>query len=68
MNPSQLQFQKMNVHIFESKVDAGIAAAKQGADLIRQAIAARGAAAIIVATGASQFEMFAQLVQEQNTD
>jgi glucosamine-6-phosphate deaminase len=65
---SHRQFQKLKAHIFESKIDAGIAAAKNGADLIRKAIADRGEASIIVATGASQFEMLTQLVQEPDID
>jgi glucosamine-6-phosphate deaminase len=42
----------------------GAAAAGFGAARIRETIQARGAAAIIVATGASQFEMIDALVQE----
>jgi glucosamine-6-phosphate deaminase len=42
----------------------GLAAAEAGANLIRQALAARGEATIIVATGASQFEMLAALVEQ----
>lgn len=43
----------------------GAEAARQGAALIREALASRGAAAIIVATGASQFEMLEALVAEE---
>lgn len=43
----------------------GAEAARQGAALIREALASRGSAAIIVATGASQFEMLAALVCEE---
>lgn len=46
------------------KQQMGKAAAAAGATLIREAIAARGAAHIIVATGASQFEMLAALAAE----
>lgn len=48
------------------KVAMGKAAAAAGAAHIRQALAARGTASIIVATGASQFEMLAALVKEPN--
>ncbi len=54
----------MKVAIHRDKKAVGRAAAKEGAELIRKAIAARGRANIIVATGASQFEMLAQLVKE----
>ncbi len=48
------------------KAAMGKAAAAAGAELIRRALADRGAANIIVATGASQFEMLSALVQEPN--
>ncbi len=48
------------------KASMGKAAAAAGAELIRRALADRGAANIIVATGASQFEMLSALVQEPN--
>ncbi len=54
----------MNLNIFKSKQDMGAAAARQAADWINAAITEHGAANIILATGASQFEMLAHLVQE----
>jgi glucosamine-6-phosphate deaminase len=48
------------------KAHMGKAAAAAGAEHIRRAIAERGSANIIVATGASQFEMLAALVAEPN--
>jgi glucosamine-6-phosphate deaminase len=54
----------MNISIMPDKPQMGKAAAAAGAKLIREAIAARGAANIIVATGASQFEMLASLAAE----
>ena len=54
----------MKIIISKNKTDLGEKAAKQGADLIRKAISLRGRANIIVATGASQFEMLRVLVQE----
>jgi glucosamine-6-phosphate deaminase len=54
----------MDVQIMPDKVQMGKAAAAAGAEHIRRAIAARGEANIIVATGASQFEMLAALVAE----
>jgi len=54
----------MDVKIMPDKAQMGKAAAAAGAEHIRRAIAERGAANIIVATGASQFEMLSQLVAE----
>jgi glucosamine-6-phosphate deaminase len=54
----------MNVQVKQAKRELGDAAAKHGAKLIRDAIAARGRANIIVATGASQFEMLDSLTRE----
>lgn len=54
----------MNVQVFDSKQSMGVAAAAHGAKAIRKAIAERGEANIIVATGASQFEMLSALTAE----
>ena len=56
----------MQIIVSETKQELGKKAAQHGARLIREAIAARGEANIIVATGASQFEMLEQLVQESD--
>src|SRR5262245_56066157 len=56
----------MDVKIIADKAQMGKAAAAAGVEHIRRAIADRGAANIIVATGASQFEMLAALVAEPN--
>jgi glucosamine-6-phosphate deaminase len=52
----------MTINISENPTDMGEAAAEAGANAIREAIAGRGSATIIVATGASQFSMFDRLV------
>jgi len=52
--------------ISPDRIANGAAAAALGASLIRETIKARGAAHIIVATGASQFEMLNALVEEKN--
>ena len=54
----------MNIVISESKTELGKKAAARGAELIRKAIAEKKHANIIVATGASQFEMLEELVKE----
>ena len=51
----------MQVVVGNDAKSMGERAASDGAALIGDAIAARGAANIIVATGASQFEMLAAL-------
>ncbi len=54
----------MDIIISDSKNVLGKAAARKGANLIRKSILQNGKANIIVATGASQFEMLAVLIQE----
>jgi glucosamine-6-phosphate deaminase len=51
----------MEITICPEKAALGATAARDGAARIREAVAARGAANIIVATGASQFEMLGSL-------
>lgn len=53
----------MQVHRHNTAREAGRAAALRGADAIKSALASRGQAAIILATGASQFDMMAALVE-----
>lgn len=52
----------MDIHIHENNVGLGQSAANEGVDAIREAIRNRGRAVIVVATGASQFEMLSHLV------
>lgn len=54
----------MDIHIFPDKDSMGRAAAERAARGLREAIQARGSANLILATGASQFEMLAYLVQQ----
>lgn len=56
------------IAVHPDKKANGVAAAKYGAKLIRAALRRQGRAAIIVATGASQFEMLAQLAAEPGVD
>lgn len=55
----------MEIIISDTKQELGLKAAQAGAARIREAIVARGEANIIVATGASQFEMLQELVKEE---
>ena len=52
----------MKIVLRKDKHELGRVAAQAGARLIRDAVAARGEAKIIVATGASQFEMLTALI------
>jgi len=54
----------MEIIISESKEELGKKAARNGANIIRKTISENGSANIIVATGASQFEMLSELVTE----
>ena len=58
----------MKVSLCQDKHELGRQAASDGAEAIRQAIAARGQANVTVATGASQFEMLAELVKAKGID
>ena len=58
----------MEISISENKQDSGRLASRCGAEFIRDAIETRGHATIIVATGASQFEMLEALVAEPEID
>ncbi len=54
----------VQLNLFESTEALGLAAGKAGAAVIRDAIAARGRATIIVATGVSQYAVLDSLLQE----
>jgi glucosamine-6-phosphate deaminase len=58
----------MKIQILKDKKQLGAAAAQLGSDLIRRAIATKGRANIIVATGASQFEMLEALIAAPKID
>jgi glucosamine-6-phosphate deaminase len=56
----------MNIDISPNKQELGKRAAADGAELIRRALKEQGHANIIVATGASQFEMLSELVKAKD--
>ena len=58
----------MRVKVFSDKKLAATAAAKQAATIINEAIAAKGKARIIAATGASQFEFLDELTKIPGID
>ena len=55
----------MRLSIHDDKKMLGEVAAREGADAIRAAIGTKGSAAIVLATGVSQFEMLDVLVREE---
>src|SRR5215207_4150521 len=55
----------MKIITAENKQEMGRQAAQHGSDLIRRAIRKWGCANIVVATGASQFDMLETLVKEK---
>ncbi|WP_128545441.1 glucosamine-6-phosphate deaminase [Larkinella soli] len=58
----------MNVIISETSKELGVAAGRAAGQLIREALAEKGTATIILATGTSQFETLNQLVGEEGID
>ena len=58
----------LSVKIFETPDELGRSAAADAARVLRQAIAAKGEARVIVATGASQFAFLAALAKEPDVD
>ncbi|HUT54497.1 MAG TPA: glucosamine-6-phosphate deaminase [bacterium] len=58
----------MEIIVCKDKAELGRKAAADGAALIRKALKDRGSAFIILATGASQFEMLAALRKEKDID
>ena len=58
----------MDIDITKDPVELGKVAGARAAQLIREAILARGSANIILATGTSQFETLNKLIREQGID
>ena len=54
----------VKLHIYELKAEMGRVAAECAASYLRSAISSRGRANLVLATGASQFEMLASLVEQ----
>ncbi len=58
----------MILKVFADKIQLGQAAAAQAAEIMREAIDARGVVRLIAATGASQFEFLEALTQDSTVD
>lgn len=63
-HPTERSYGKANVRIYEDREKMGLAAAADAANLIREAVAERGHARIMVATGNSQLDVVDALVKE----
>ena len=61
----KMEAKKLQLEVFDTKAELGQAAARDAAEIINQAIKERGAAYVIAATGASQFEFLDSLVVEE---
>jgi len=57
-----------SIHILSDKRQTSIAAAARGAQLLRETLATKQEACIVLATGASQFDLLNALLQEQDID
>lgn len=58
----------MNISVSNTKDEMGRKATEAGSELIQKAISRKGRASIILATGASQFEMLEHLVHNERID
>lgn len=58
----------MDILIYPNPAALGAAAAQRAAKHLREALAARGSARLVLATGASQFEMLHHLVRQPGID
>lgn len=68
MAPQTFRVDSATVQIFPTKLEASAAAAAEAAAILRQSIAKRGGARVIVATGNSQQDMIAALVRLPEID
>ena len=55
----------MHIHVAKNAKDLGVGAAAQIASLLREAIQKKGAARLLLSTGASQFETISNLIKEK---
>jgi len=58
----------MKINVSQTPIELGKAAGAAAAQIIREVIAKKGSANIILATGTSQFETLNQLISEKNID
>jgi glucosamine-6-phosphate deaminase len=58
----------VKIEVFKTKADCSQAAADRGTDILKQAISVNSRASFIVATGASQFDLFESLTEKEGID
>ena len=58
----------MNIEVFKTKAECGLAAADKGAEILKETLAEKNRASFVVATGASQFELLKALTQKDGID
>jgi len=58
----------VKIEVLRAKDECGTAAAEKAAEILRKAIAARGQASFVAATGASQFEFLKALTKQTSID
>ena len=58
----------MKIEVSTTKGECSVAAADRGAEILKQAIAAKGRASFIVATGASQFDFLKAMTDKEGID
>ena len=58
----------MDIRVFEDAVSLGIASGKEAAGRIKEVIAEKGHACLVLATGTSQFETLAVLLRDKEID
>jgi glucosamine-6-phosphate deaminase len=58
----------VKIEVFKTKAECGAAAADRGAEILRKAIADKGRASFIVATGASQFDFMKALTEKDGIE
>jgi glucosamine-6-phosphate deaminase len=68
MEVKTIRVSQLQIRIFEDKESVGQAAAEHAANSLRRAIRQRGAARIVAATGASQFEFLDALTSSPDID
>lgn len=64
----QFQIDKARAEVYPSKLEASCAAAHEAAAIMRWATSTRGRARVIIATGASQYDLITALVQISGLD
>lgn len=68
IDPKQLTEGDVKIQVLKTGEECGVAAAERAAETLRTAIAAKGRATFVAATGASQFEFLKALTKQAHID